>query len=193
MRKCTALAGLTALVVGTLISPSRGETEEILSAYSCLDLEKCAMIQEEGDDPAENETWRCAGYGGMDVLISVGDLRMYVSYGPRAEEQKAASQTAQAFNTLGDLMEWRLTKEGDQVKPFATILRYKWSMDDLKGEKLIVAKIAGDEACHVAHIDATGNLQANEQARTIADRDARSFSCADEPKHYDAQGHEISE
>ena len=53
----------------------------------------------------------------------------------------------------------------------------------------MVTELGQDDACHVAYVEATGNPQANEQARAIADRDARSFRCkTDKAKTYGAAG-----
>ena len=58
-----------------------------------------------------------------------------------------------------------------------------------RGSTLVVTKLGQDDACHVAYVEATGNPQANEQARAIADRDARSFRCkTDKAKTYGAAG-----
>ena len=53
----------------------------------------------------------------------------------------------------------------------------------------MVTELGQDDACHVAYVEATGNPQVNEQARAIADRDARSFRCkTDKAKTYGAAG-----
>ena len=60
--------------------------------------------------------FRCEGFGGMDVRVIEGDLRMFVS---DAAMQTAAQQMLPAFNSNGETLEWRLA----DGKPFPTILR----------------------------------------------------------------------
>lgn len=115
----------------------------------------------------------------MRVRVAEGDLRFFVSYGPQADKQVAASQTLGPFNTIHHTLEWRVEKQNGAWVPFATILRYFWdSSDGRKGQTLVVTSLQGDEACHVAHIKADGNPNANVEARRAADTLARDFDCA---------------
>lgn len=89
--------------------------ETIGSVYMPLDLEGCEMIS----PPEASEiggVFRCEGFGGMDVRVTEGDLRMFVS---DAAMQTAAQQMLPAFNSNGETLEWRLA----DGKPFPTILR----------------------------------------------------------------------
>lgn len=150
--------------------------EEFTSVYTSLDLARC-----KDTTPAEMKdygtVWRCKGHDGIEVRVAEGDLRVFVSYGPKAETQTAASETLPQFNTIGETLEWRLKRDGVRLKPFATILRFSWSVDGRRGSALVVTKLAADDACHVAYIEASGNPRANELARRIADRDAATFRC----------------
>jgi hypothetical protein len=162
--------------------------DEISSVYTSLNLEQCRDITPE-DAKDYATVWRCKGYGGIDVRVAEGDLRIYVSYGPKAEQQTAARETLPQFNTIGETLEWRLKREGGRLTPFATILRYKWDSDAVEGSTLVVTRLGKDDTCHVAYVEAAGNAKANEQAREIADRDASSFVCKrDRAKHYGADG-----
>ena len=135
--------------------------------------------------PEDGAVFRCKGLHGMDVRVAEGDLRMFVSYGPNAEQQSAASQTIPVFNTIGKTLEWRL----DDGAPFATILRYRWDSDNGEGSTLVVTKIGATDACHIAYVQATENAKANALAREIADGQARGFSCGrDKPRTYGADG-----
>jgi len=151
------------------------QAQEISSVYTPLDLRKCKDTTP-ADAKEYGTIWRCEGYQGLSVRVAEGDLRIFVSFGPKAEAQSAANETLPQFNTIGDKLEWRVAKEGNRLRPFATILRYKWDSDNGEGSTLVIAKLGRDDACHVAYIDATGNPKANEQARAIADRDAPSFT-----------------
>ncbi|MBK5196790.1 MAG: hypothetical protein JJE37_00710 [Methyloceanibacter sp.] len=164
------------------------KAEEVSSVYTAHDLAKCADITP-ADAKDYGTVWRCKGYEGIDVRMAEGDLRIFVSYGPKAETQTAANATLPQFNNIGDTLEWRLAKAGGRWKPFATILRFSWGVDDRKGATLVVTKLGKDDACHLAYVEAAGNPKANDQARVIAARDARGFDCKGSmAKHYGVDG-----
>ncbi len=182
------LAPSLAVAVLAMLMPA--QAQEISSLYTPLDLKKCKDVTQ-ADAKEYGTIWRCEGYEGLSIRVAEGDLRIFVSYGPKAETQTAANETLPQFNTIGDKLEWRVAKEGERFRPFATILRYKWDSDNGEGSTLVVTKLGRDDACHVAYVDATGNPKANEQARAIADRDAVKFVCKqDTARHYAADGSE---
>ncbi len=159
---------------GAAITPvSAGD---VSSVYTSLDLDKCKLT---ASNPNEGgwAVFECAGHNGMRVRVAEGDLRFFVSYGPNAEKQIAASQTLSPFNTVHKTLEWRVERRNGKWVPYATILRYFWDSDGRKGQTLVVTKLEGDEACQVAHVVAEGNPGANAQARKAADTHARSFKC----------------
>lgn len=161
---------LTGLVAGHTLTPARAAAD-IGSVYTALDLDACRDITP--PDIEDGGIVQCAGFGGIDVRVAEGDLRNFVSYGPDAENQTAASQTVPAFNTIGKTLEWRV----EDGEAFATILRFHWDSDGRKGSTLVVTKLGETDACHVAHIQAAGNPNANALAREIADDHARGFNC----------------
>jgi hypothetical protein len=169
-------------------APFAAGAEEISSVYTSLDLKKCKDITP--DDVKEYGTiWRCKGQDGIDVRVAEGDLRMFVSYGPKAETQTAASETLPQFNSIGETLEWRMMKEGGRWKPFATILRFHWDSDNGEGSTLVVTKLGKDDACHMAYVVATGNPSANALARQVADSQANGFVCErDRARTYAADG-----
>lgn len=169
----------TGIVLIALLAGSGPAVAEISSAYTKLDLEKgCKLVRSNPDEGGWAE-FRCKGYNGMNVRVAEGDLRYFVSYGPNAGKQRAATQTLGPFNTIHHTLEWRVEKQGGKWVPFATILRYFWdSGDGRKGQTLVVTRLDGNEACHVAHIKADGNPKANVEARRAADTLARTFDCA---------------
>lgn len=169
------LLALTTLAALMLVLPARAA--EISSVYTKLDLDKCKLVASSDKEGSWAE-WQCKGHEGMRVRVAEGDLRYFVSYGPNADKQKAASQTLGPFNTIHHTLEWRVEKRNGKWIPYATILRYFWSSDGRKGQTLVVTKLDGNEACHVAHIRAGANPQANVQARRIADNKARGFDCS---------------
>lgn len=164
---------------------SAASAKTIKSVYTPLALKACENVTP--PEAAEyGGVFLCKGLGGLDVRVAEGDLRMFVSYGPDAATQTAAQQTVPAFNTTGETLEWRLA-DGE---PFATILRFHW--DGAKGSMLVVTKLGETDACHVAHIQAAGNPNANGLAREIADAQARGFNCKrDRLRTYGPEGKQI--
>jgi hypothetical protein len=187
IRILTVLLGAGLLGSGWPLAPVQA-AGVVESAYTPLVLDKCGNVTPP-DMEERGAVFRCQGYGGIAVRVAEGDLRMFVSYGDRAEDQTAASQTLPAFNATGETLEWRL----EDGKPFATILRYHWDSDGLsRGSTLVVTKLDKADACHVAYVRAEENPNANALAREIADEDARRFSCErDRPRTYGAGGQPI--
>jgi hypothetical protein len=158
--------------------------EEISSVYTALDLGKCKDATP-ADMKDYGTVFICPGQDGIDVRVTEGDLRVFVSYGPNAATQTAAYETVPRFNSIGETIEWRGVKQAGRWSPFATILRFKWAADGAKGSTLVVTKLGPGDACHVAYVEAAGNPEANQKAREIADRDARAFRCkTDKAKNY---------
>jgi hypothetical protein len=160
--------------------------QTVASVYTALDLKKCRHTA--GKDVEDYGTWSCAGYGGIVVYVSAGDQRSYVSYGPRATTQPAATQTLASFNGQGKTVEWRGERGADGVvKPYATIMRWSTAvLDDaeepVKGQVLVVTRLGPGGVCHVGYVDARANPDANALAQKIADENARAFKCdADKP------------
>jgi len=160
--------------------------QTVASVYTPLDLKKCRHTA--GKDVEDYGTWSCAGYGGIVVYVSGGDQRSYVSYGPRATTQPAATQTLASFNGQGKTVEWRGERGADGVvKPYATIMRWSTAvLDDavepVKGQVLVVTRLGPGGVCHVGYVDARANPDANALAQKIADENARAFKCdADKP------------
>jgi hypothetical protein len=183
MQKFAGVGLMFCCVSGLAIVPLTAA--EFSSAYTSLKLDACKLLSKGGEE-AQGGTWACKGYGGLEVHVSEGDARMFVAFGPNAEKQKAFGQTIPMFNTIGETLEWRLKKDGQGWTPIATILRYRWNVDERKGSTLVVTKLAKDNVCHMAYVEATNNAQANEQARAIAD--AGDFDCMHEPLNYDKSG-----
>jgi hypothetical protein len=178
------------LVIPILLSltPLPATAGEVTSLYSDLDLKKCqklALFEDEG----KGGEWSCPGIAGYDVRVWEGDLRSFVAFGNRAPAQCASMQSFGAFNSLGPRVEWRMKN----AKPFATILRWFTTQstnggDPLKQNWLVVTKLGGTDACHIAYID-TRYAEANEVARQRADEMAAGFNCAkDMPEIFSSLG-----
>jgi hypothetical protein len=162
-----------------------------------LDLGKCR--HRAGKAVEDYGTWRCAGYSGMVVLVSGGDQRVTVSFGPNAAKEIAARQTLAAFNSQGKTIEWRIERRPDRkARAFATILRWSTTtLDDennqVAGQVLVVTRLPPGGVCHVGYVDGRANPNANELAVEIADLHARSFQCGkDKPIIVGIQGKSFS-
>lgn len=168
-----------------LLGPGNGTARaDFSSQYSDLDLRNCPVIDQAEEGEGEWAVMRCAGIGGLDVLVSEADLRMSLGYGPQGRQQRSFNQRLSPFNNIGGKLEWRL-KDGVVI---ATILRYVTETGSgeagSKGQILVVSRVVPGrgEACHVAYIDALANPAANVLARYAADYVAPRFNCAtDEP------------
>lgn len=156
---------------------------EISSAYTDIDLEKGCSVFSASEEEGPFANLVCNGWQGYPVLIFSGDLRESVFYGflPDAD---LPWESFSAFNSTGSRIEWRIEKDGSRSVPFATIHRWSVNADpedpDRQTEVLVVEKVGQvdkRDGCAVGLVLATGNPQANEAARQIADERARDFDC----------------
>ncbi|MBY8916370.1 hypothetical protein KUG85_13575 [Nitratireductor sp. L1-7-SE] len=181
-----AIAGL---LVGALAGVA--QAAEIESAYTEVNTqENCAAFAAPaGDEPGDWINFVCAGWRGYPVLIYYGDARESIFYGfPPDGDLAPEWESFAGFNSTGSTIEWRIMSDGDRQWPFATI--HRWFVDDGESlgdkiEVLVVEKVGqvfGREGCVVGYVVATGNENANEKARRIADGQAFDFACgADQP------------
>jgi hypothetical protein len=174
-------AALTGFLAAT---PALGET--VGRAYTQFDADECRHSKGRGVE--DYGSWRCAGYGGIDIFLTAGDQRMKVSFGKNAAREPAASQTFPRFNSVYQgTVEWRLgTPPGGKSRPFVTILRWNVKLEDdekeTTGRVLVVTRLGPGGVCHVGYVDARANPNANELAAKLADEHARGFKCgADKP------------
>ncbi len=173
----TCAVGLAVLAVSSAVA------ETIESATTPFKVDECR--HKAGSEPEDGGVWRCAGYGGVAVVMTEGDIRVYVSYGPRALREPAASETLGAPNREGARIEWRIARERDgKRRPFATIMRWSTRVmaddpkgDDIRGEVLVVTRLGPGGVCHVGYVDGRHNPNADDLARVIADQHARGFRC----------------
>lgn len=164
---------------------------QVTSAYTDLDPEKtcttyAAPDRDEGGDWANMV---CDGYRGYPVFLFYGDARESLFYGfPPGGDMAPSWESFTAFNQTGPKIEWRLQTTGETNIPFATI--HRWFVSDPEDpeksvEVLVVEKVGQPQerdGCAVGYVVATGNPNANEKARRIADQIARDFVCgADQP------------
>lgn len=162
-------------VAAGLVLATPASAQQIESSYTDVDLNLCTVI--ESDD--FGTMWACPGLKGMPVMVTEGDLRMFVSYGLSSTTERAAEQTLGPFNRLGEKIEWRVSNAEGYWKPFATILRFFTQGEEGKpeGQVLVVTKLTPGATCHIAYVDALANPDANELARQAADQTAKDFDC----------------
>lgn len=154
--------------------PAAAQAGENTSVYTPFDLEKTCLRTEAGDGMAFAGTWRCAGFQGNDIVVSVDDDRSYVGFGPRPKDSCAYARTFARFNEALSPVEWRL-RDG---KPVAVIQRWRVTTDDAGGTMtwLVVTALRGEEACPYHYI-AGSYPKANELARRYADEIEEDFDC----------------
>jgi len=176
--KQTLLASLALLVGGHVAAAG-----EISSAYTDIDTKKTCSVFSSNEEGGEFANFACSGWNGYPVLIYSGDLRESLFYGfpPQGD---LPWESFSAFNSTGPRIEWRIEKEGSGAVPIATI--HRWFVNDnpdkpeQRTEVLLVAKVGGVEerqGCTIGLVLASGNPQANDAARRIADETARGFRC----------------
>ena len=157
---------------------------DVSSAYTDLDWKKdCVTYAQAAEGDGDWASLACSGYRGYPVLVGYDDARESVYYGFPSDDMTAVWESFSGFNSSGAKVEWRIETTGDVAVPFAVIHRRSVSNpeDEKKPiEVLVVAKVAQPEqheGCTVGLVLATGNPQANDQARKLADEKAKSFAC----------------
>ncbi len=174
------LKSLPVLALSALFFSPAANAASFDSVYTKLNLKDCTQITSGTSEVADGASYACMGYDNTLVYVAEGDLRMFVSYGLKALKEKAVEQTLPAFNTINNILEWRLVYENGKWQPFATILRWYTQSgegSETKGEVLVVTKLEPGNVCHVAYINASLVPEANKLARQIADTNVAEFNC----------------
>lgn len=157
----------------------------ISSAYTDLDWKKdCVTYAQADEGEGDWADLACSGYRGYPVLIAYDDARESLFYGfPPGGDMTSVWESFSGFNSSGARVEWRIETRGEKAVPFAAIHRRSVSNGEdgsKPTEVLLVARVAQMDArqsCSVGLVLATGNPQANDQARKLADEKARAFAC----------------
>lgn len=183
-------AAMISCFLGLALGSFPAAANRLKSLYTTVDLGACNRISRHPD----GGTWHCQGLAGLPVYVAEGDLRQFLSVGTDAEKRRAAQQTLGAFNSMFErgskraTLEWRFDRRGERQIPYAVIVRFHTSREGHKGNVLVVLKVAPSETCHVAYIDALANSNAITLARFVADKEAKSFDCKNEPRIEGATG-----
>jgi hypothetical protein len=171
------IARLVAVAI-VLWCDAAGAIHQVRSLYTAVDLSACRTMA----GGRESLARLCDGLPGYPIYVAEGTHGTYLSVGPDAEQRQAAQQTLKSFNALFEKGGQRLTVE------WRFIVRYfTWSATDA-GQVLVVMRVTDREVCHVAYVDALANVDAIVLARKLADTEARSKPCPQEPAVYGAQG-----
>ncbi|MDO9381519.1 MAG: hypothetical protein Q7T86_01520 [Hyphomicrobiaceae bacterium] len=175
-----------AIVLSLALAPGSYAVQQAKSRYSTIELSKCRS--------AGTSAWQCNGLPGYPVYVATAKLHTFVSVGPAGQTRRAAKQSLRVANTLFDgrsprtAVEWRFIIRDKKVVPYATIVRYFTQSKEARGEVVVVTRVTDAESCQVARIDALANRNAMVLAREIADRQARTFDCRQEPSIAGATG-----
>jgi hypothetical protein len=173
---------ISAFLVTGIVFSAGANAQKPESRYIKFDLDACETIDR--DEQSQSITQWCEGTGNYGVYFAEGDLRHYIGYGPNGRNQRAFTQTLAPFNHINNVLELR--QHESESEPYAAIFRYYTDSgmgdENGKGEVLVVTKLDGEEACHMAYIDARANPNPNELAREVADGD-EGFDCLrDDPQ-----------
>ncbi|TGQ50113.1 hypothetical protein EN836_30585 [Mesorhizobium sp. M1C.F.Ca.ET.193.01.1.1] len=170
--------------LGLVALCSAAHAGDISSAYTDLDWKKdCVTYAQAEEGDGDWASLACSGYRGYPVLVGYDDARESVYYGFPSDDMTAVWESFSAFNSSGAKVEWRIETKGDVAIPFAAIHRRSVSNPENENkptEVLVVAKVAQPEkheGCTIGLVLATGNAQANDQARKLADEKAKGFAC----------------
>ncbi|MER2536016.1 MAG: hypothetical protein ABTQ31_12720 [Rhizobiaceae bacterium] len=182
MRRFLSFLALT--VAGSALGDIAA-AERLESVYTDLNADRDCAVFSMNEEGGEFANMVCAGWRGYPVFIFSGDLRETVFYGFMPDPAKPpAWESFTAFNSTGPKVEWRIGTAESRAVPVATI--HRWFVNDdpeqpsKATEVLAVAKVGQvdrRDGCVVGLVLATGNPQANAQARRIADERAEKFRC----------------
>lgn len=164
------------------------------SVYTKLDIEKCKVLEEEGDSIRAV----CDGWSGYPVEFAEGDLRQSLFFGHLGDwSKKSHFESFGPFNQMGGTAEWIV--EGKVAK--SAIMRFLIENPNpatgeidkaFQGQVLVVYKVGqkGEgEACMVGFVDARANPNPNELARKVAAEEVKDFACRlNEPQWHGIKG-----
>ncbi len=185
---------MSQLLLLTLITATAIAGEPVASVYTKFpdDPAKRCKVLEQGsnqDPPPDYVKAECPGYQKYRVRYSTdgdhGSILALFHSGTRQESSLTTIPTIeegvlcpQGFTWVtAKQLEWRVEKN----VPFALI--YRVNCEGLSRETptvteiLAVASVSPIRSCLIGRVIATGNPEANNQARTLADTKARSIKC----------------
>lgn len=169
----------------TMASAAPAFSAEISSAYTELDARRDCAVALAGGEGDEGD-WGvsvCPGLRGYPVLSGFAFGRLFANYGfPAGEFQTLLKDSFGPAHSPSPKIEWRIRTDGVVSLPFAVIRRWTIAAFDGAAEMqvLAVSRVGqpnGSAGCLTGYVMASGNPQANEQARVMADTQAEAFDC----------------
>ncbi len=164
---------LSALFLIIFSSVAFGQTKKIESIYTGLSDKDCQTI-EQTDEEGGSYSGECPGVGGYKLELLEGDLRQTINVvAPNGNKYELNLWTivSGGFSTVGEKAEWRVTRNGKTITPFALIMRFNASENPEDSTKitsyLVVAKLTKNSACVTDIIKPSANQ--NVKARELAD------------------------
>lgn len=164
------------LIVTTVVFCSMticAQTKKLESVYTSLSEKSCKTL-EQSDEGAGWYRGECPGVDGYKLQVTEGDIRQSIDVvmpNKKRFELDLTSNVSPAFSSVGEKAEWRITRKGKSVVPYALIVRYNASENPEKPEQntsyLVVVKITKNLACVTDVVKPSE--RANEQARELAD------------------------
>ncbi len=139
------------------------------SVYTTLSLAPDECELERMDRESGYSVNRCRGAGGYNLLVEYSDDRMDATVEAPNGRQfplRLGELVGNGFSTLGDKAEWRITKQGGQITPFALIVRFSPEEEHGIVQYLTVSKLGPDAACLTAVIPP--QRKHNQKAREAA-------------------------
>lgn len=164
-----------------LLASGASPAAPVDSVYTTLSLDpkECARVRM--DRESGYSLNRCRGVGGYNLLVEYSDDRMDASVeAPNGRQYplRLGELISNGFSTLGDKAEWRISKRGDKITPFALILRFSPEQEHGIIQYLTVSKIGPGAACLTEVIPP--QRKHNEKAREAAGR-AQGAACYGAP------------
>lgn len=167
--KLTLVFSVLAAALCFVVVSANGASND--STYTSLSGHECKLLKVETE--GANSTQRCPGVGGFHVLVLDSDGRQslaLVSAEGRKFELNFWDIVTRNFSSLGSKAEWRVARNGAQMRPIALIVRVNANEDPDSSRTtsyLTVTKITRDQICVVARL--APSATASQEARRVAD------------------------
>lgn len=150
------------------------QTKKIESIYTGTLVKDCKTIEQD-DEGAGYYRGECPGVGGYKLELIEGDIRQTINLlapDGTSSELNFWSSVSGGFSAVGEKAEWRVTRSGNKITPFALIIRFNaQNAETQKNDSfLVVVKIEGNSACITEIIKPVMNQ--NVKARQAADASA---------------------
>jgi hypothetical protein len=169
---------LAAIASSVLVGAAGGQ--QIDSAYTKHDFEKCALVSDQ--DPVTVR--RCPGYAGIPVLWTNEPDSSTIGFGSEGALEDSYDERF-AFAVVQSTIEWRGSRRGGGIEPFATIVRFQLcqAIGGPCRPELVLFRLEGKSRSCIAASVSAARADANARARTLADSFVRNFRCgADQPR-----------